>query len=107
MVPYWPSQPWFTRMTGMLVEKPVVLSARNNLLIMPGHPEEKHRLYQTLKIVICKVSGKSTEIVDFQGKLQISSAVHGEKGQQGFMIPTSRGGKSLLIKGRLVPIVHL
>ena len=107
VVPYWPSQPWFPRIIGMLVEKPIVLSARNNLLRMPGQPEEKHRLHRTLKIVICLVSGKNSEIVDFQGKLQRSSAVHGGKGQQGFMIPTSKGGKSLLIKGKLVPIVQL
>ena len=107
VVPYWPSQPWFPRMTGMLVEKPIVLSARNNLLTMPGQPEEKHRLYRTLKIVICMVSGKDTEIVDFQGKLQTSSAIPGGKGQPGCMTHTSEGGKSLLIKGKLVPIVQL
>ena len=106
-VPYWPSQPWFPRIAGMLVEKPVVLSARNNLLTMPGKPKEKHRLQQTLKILICKVSGKNAEVEDYHIKLQTLSAVRGEQEQQGRMTPMSRGGRNMLSKGISVPLVRL
>ena len=91
----------------MLVEKPVVLSARNNLLTMPGKPKEKHRLQQTLKILICKVSGKNAEVEDYHIKLQTLSAVRGEQEQQGRMTPMSRGGRNMLSKGISVPLVRL
>ena len=106
-IPFWLSQPWFPRVADMLVEKPVLLSARQNLLIMPGRPELQHRLHRTLKIAICMVSGNATKVEDFRRKLLSSPVPRGVRELQSNTTPTSRDGRSMRTKGKSVPIVRL
>ena len=106
-VPWWPSQPWFPRLGSMLAEKPILLSARENLLEMPMNPEMEHRLKKSLKIAICKVSGKDSETRGFREKLQTSCVPLGEKEQQINMIAISKGGKHMLVKGTLIPLIRM
>lgn len=78
-VPEWPSQPWFPAVAKILVNTPVLLSARENLLSLPANNAEKHRLHRKLKLIICGVSGAVFEAQDFQNKLRQPSVVRGEQ----------------------------
>jgi hypothetical protein len=60
VVPDWPTQPWYPVLMKLLVLEPVRLPCRKNLLHLPSHPGQVHRLVQTkrLHLLVCKISGK-------------------------------------------------
>ena len=58
VVPDWPSQTWYTTLTNMLVQKPMIIQPSQNALILPNCPNEVHVLWKKLKLMICLVSGK-------------------------------------------------
>ena len=74
VVPDWPNQPWFSLIAKMLINYPVPVSARKNLLSLPQSPAEEHRL-QKLRLIICGLSGVAQ---GFRNKLQTSCVHPGE-----------------------------
>ena len=60
-VPYWPNQLWFPRLATMLTSKPVLLSAREDMLQLPMDLRAKRHLRKHLRLLICKISGVVSE----------------------------------------------
>ena len=79
VLPDQPNQPWYAAVARMLVKKPVLVSARNNLLCLPQLPEEKHWLVK-LRLIICEISGADSESQDFRTQLFQLCAPHGALG---------------------------
>ena len=79
----------------MLVNTPVVVSARNNLLTLPEKLEETRRLYKTLKLIICKVSGVVSDAQDFRNKLHQSFVHHGDQAPRNGTQLTSNDGTGM------------
>ena len=77
VVPDWPNQPWFPLIAKMLINYPVLVSARKNLLGLPQSPAEEHRL-QKLRLIICELSGVASDAQGFRNKLQTSCVHPGE-----------------------------
>ena len=77
VVPDWPNQPWFPLIAKMLINYPVLVSARKNLLSLPQSPAEEHRL-QKLRLIICELSGVASDAQGFRNKLQTSCVHPGE-----------------------------
>lgn len=48
VVPLWTTQPWFSALTRMLVDLPVLLPRRPDLLTLPYKPDQRHPLSQRL-----------------------------------------------------------
>ena len=69
VVPDWPNQTWFPLIAKMLINYPVLVSARKNLLSLPQSPAEEHRL-QKLRLIICELSGVTSDAQGFRNKLQ-------------------------------------
>ena len=69
VVPDWPNQPWFPLIAKMLINYPVLVSVRKNLLSLPQNPAEEHRL-QKLRLIICELSGVASDAQGFWNKLQ-------------------------------------
>ena len=65
VVPDWPNQPWFPLIAKMLINYPVLVSARKNLLSLPQSPAEEHRL-QKLRLIICELSGVASDAQGFE-----------------------------------------
>ena len=42
IVPDWPSHPWYPILARGLTQRPVLVSARENLLVLPTNPGAKH-----------------------------------------------------------------
>ena len=61
VVPQWPNQPWFSMFHDMTIAKPLILSSRKDLLVLPMHHQEVHPLHATLKLMACLVSGRRME----------------------------------------------
>lgn len=93
VVPYWPTQTFFPILMRLLVEIPVLISTRKNLLTLPSHPSLQHHLQGKLKLLICKVSGKDIENKVFRKGLPKSSWPHGGQIRRNFTKLTLRNGK--------------
>ena len=107
VVPDWPSQPWYSRLAKMLINIPVLVSARENLLFMPSNPQEKHRLRKSLRLIICEVSGSDIDCRDFRHKHRGSYFHHGERVRGKYTHPTSINGKGMRAGDTFIPFRRL
>ena len=95
IVPDWPSQPWYPVLARGLMQRPVLVSARENLLVLPTNPEAKHRLRKALRLIICEVSGRDSEALVFLRQLGQSYAHPGVAAPADNMPRTSQGGRGI------------
>ena len=76
IVPFWPTQPWFSKLTKMLVNCPFLLSRSHQTVTHPVTGEQ-HPL-RSLKLMACSVSTTPSRIRDFHNKLLTYYCPHGE-----------------------------
>ena len=57
IVLHWKNQPWFSRLTKLLVREPLLLCSSKQLLYLPNQPSVKHPL-DPLVLMACHVSAK-------------------------------------------------
>lgn len=60
IVPDWPNQPWYGRLSRLLVSKPLLLPRSKKLLTLPSQPGIHHPLRKQLDLLACHISGKSS-----------------------------------------------
>jgi hypothetical protein len=77
IVPLWPTQLWYPMLMEMLIDYPVLLTHRTNLLRIPGM-EKIHPLHSQLNLIACQLSGKIWKTKEFQIKLPKSYWLLGE-----------------------------
>lgn len=106
VVPDWPNQPWYAAVAKILIKRPVLLSARNNLLALPQDPEKTHRL-KKLRLIICAVSGDVYESRVFRTQLPQLYVPPGVQGLKNDMHLTSVGGAGMRVEGKLIPFHRL
>ena len=58
VVPHWPAQNFFPILQKIMVQPPVLLSARTNLLHLPSRENQLHPLHKSLRLMVCAVSGR-------------------------------------------------
>ena len=66
MVPYWSNQAWFP----VLIDLPILVTSRKNLLKMPQNPELVHPMWKKTDNVVCHLAGSSQKAMEFQRKLK-------------------------------------
>ncbi|GFR84880.1 reverse transcriptase [Elysia marginata] len=101
--PYWPNQVYYPVLIEMLIDNPVILTARNNLLQLPSTPYKTHRLYKHLKMLVCRVSGCNMKITAFQKTLSMSLSHHGDLTPGKYTQPRSANGRNLQLRGIHIP----
>ena len=57
IVPNWPTQPWYSHLMKILIDTPLVLPSRKNLLVHPTLAV--HPIWKSLDLLACLVSGKN------------------------------------------------
>ena len=101
IVPKWPTQPWFSKLLGLLVEEPVILPRIKDLLIQPStgqcHPLTKH-----LVLLSCRLSGNVSKVKAFQKRQQKSYWLHGETQQNDSTMCTLNNGWIFAIQNILI-----
>ena len=107
VVPDWPSQPWYSKLARMITQPPILVSARENLLIMPANPAVKHRLRRTLRMIICAVSGNDSDARDFRRQLPQSFAHRGGVAQADSMPLTLQDGRGMRANEAFIPFRRL
>ena len=60
VVPQWTAQPWYSLLTRLLVDKPLLLPQRENILYLPFDPKKRHPLGKKLKLMACRLSRNFT-----------------------------------------------
>ena len=74
IMPNWPTQTYFSIAMNMLISAPVFLRKNKQLLALPEHPQETHKIWDT-----CLLSGSL--VMHFQKQLQTTLCLPGEPKQ--------------------------
>ena len=107
VVPDWPSQLWYPILARGLTQRPVVVSARENLLVLPTNPEAKHRLRKALRLSICEESARDSEALFFLRQPAQSYAHPGVAAPADNMPHISRDGRAMQTNGVFIPFHRL
>ena len=73
VIPWWPTQNWFTIMTQLLVDYPINLLQKKATLTLLLHENRSYPLFPKLQLLAICLSGKQWEIEAFRRKLWTSS----------------------------------
>ena len=62
VLPDWPTQFWYPRVTSMLLAPPVRITLQKTTLTLPHNVSKVHPLYPKLRLIGCLVSGKHSDL---------------------------------------------
>ena len=103
VVPYWPNQAWFPVLFKMLIDIPILITSRKNLLKLPQYPELVHPMWRKIDIVVCYLAGSLQNAIEFQRKLKTYLKHHGDRQQGKDMLGIYSDSHSIVINGMLIP----
>ncbi len=106
IVPLWPTQPWFTMLMILLMDKSLILPQSDTLLIQP-HNGELHPLRHQLRLMACKGFGKVFSGEAFQKKLLPSSSNRGLLAPESNTNLTLKSGSNFVLNGKVIPMILL
>ena len=106
IVPVWPTQPWFTVLMNLLVDKPLILPQSETLLTQP-HNGDLHPLQHQLRLMACKVSGEASSREAFQTKLLPSPSAHGLLARGSNTNLILKSGSNFVLNGKAIPMILL
>lgn len=107
VAPLWPTQPWFTTLLEMVIDYPVLLPLKDNLLLNPIHKGRKHPMGKRLKLAVFNISPNSSKQKEFRKQLQSLCLLPGETQQEPNMGLTNQDMMSFVSKGVLIKIKRL
>lgn len=106
IVPYWPTQPWFTTFVDMLIDHPmalIMLPKYDKLLVLEHNVQELHPLRKKLRLLAGRLSGQPTKKPSCQNVQPVSCYMHGNQGPINNILCISESGTSFVSRGK--PIV--
>jgi hypothetical protein len=101
IVPKWPTQVWFPKLTSMLIEEPVVLPRSRHLLVQPVS-NICHPLHNKLVLLGCRLSGDAMKVKDFQKRQLTLFSLHGEDPLKNNIECTLKNGLCFVTGGKLI-----
>ena len=102
MVPYWSNQAWFPVLFKMVIDIPILITSRKNLLKLPQHPELVHSMWRKIDIVVCHLAGSSQKAMEFQRKLKSYWKHHGDRQQGKDMLSMYSDSHNTVTNGMLI-----
>ncbi|KAK6170548.1 hypothetical protein SNE40_018919 [Patella caerulea] len=107
VVPAWSTQVWYPLLLSLLVDYPLLLPKRRDLLRLV-HSGALHPLKgNSLRLTVCLVSGQTFRVEAFQKSLQNSSLIHGDQKQTSNINWLGIDGIFGVCKGKSIPYFHL
>jgi hypothetical protein len=73
----WPTQPWFAQLLRMLIDIPLLLPFRKDILSMPGTSKQVSPL--KVRLMACVCSGRLSSAEEFRQRQPTSSSYLGDK----------------------------
>ncbi|GFO29339.1 reverse transcriptase [Plakobranchus ocellatus] len=107
IVPFWPAQTFYPIHMKVLIDKPVLLSARQTLLQLPGNPSMLHPLHEKLRLLVCKVSGTPTKAEDYLIQQPTYLCHRGNQKPKRHMSNILQSGRGSLANNKLILFHHL
>ena len=107
IAPLWTTQVWFARILHMCVDYPLLLPRRDNLLQLPQDPSAQHELHRKLHLTAFLISGKLSQVQDFQSRLPILSCQPGETQLWPNIGRIGQNGSVFVVNGRCLHCNHL
>ena len=108
IIPLWPTQPWFSHMLRLLIEIPVILPQRMDLLYLPHHsPRNYHPLLPKLRLIACKLSGMPSASSRFLDMLPRQSLVAGDHLRGNSISQQLGSGYTSVLRGKLIHFKQL
>ena len=89
------------------ISAPVFLQKNKQLLLLPEHPQEVHKIWGRLVLLACLLSGDRSLDVYFQKQLQTSLCLPGEPKQIKNTTATYNIGRFSVVNGKLIPFLLL
>ena len=100
IAPLWRNQVWFPEMMKMLVDFPVLLLKRKDVLM---HPMTREEPSMKIRLMACNISGVTSEVLGFQKKLEAYCAHHGDHQPQRLTNPSLKDGFHFVLEGNVIP----
>ena len=98
VLPCWSTQSYFPALTKLLIDFPMLIRWRPQLI---SHPQvEQHPLGKRLKLIACAISSTNSKIKVFRKQLYKSCVPDGPKVHINSIIPILRNGTNFLLKGK-------
>ena len=107
ILPLWPTQVWFGRLLGMLIDLPWLLPRQTSLLQLPQALHQQHPFLRKLRLTLFRVSGRPSEAKDFHNKLSTLLAEPGEDLLRPSTTHTYRDGLTFAVEGKQISCKHL
>lgn len=107
IAPFWPTQLWFPKLIDLLIEHPILLQTKRNLLVNPIAREMEHPMWRKVRLGVWRLSGKKFKIWDFRKKLQHCLCHPGGRTPISNIIHTSKNGPYFVVKGKLIHLKEM
>lgn len=107
VLPLWTTQFWFGRLLQMTVATPVLLPKDQHTLFLPQDPELIHPLWNRLKLTHFRISGKRSEVKDFQATLPRSSKTPGDRARASSTAHISGDGCHFVVNDRYLHVQQM
>ena len=104
VTPAWQTQAWFPVLLGLLVQNPILLPHRMDLLQNPKGELHPLVLNRSLKLVAWRVSGKSWRQREYQEQLPRLSQLHEDQAQINITTRLGENGLAGVIRNKFVPL---
>ena len=101
VVPFWTTQPWFSRLSKMLTTCPFLLPRKGDTL---QHPvvNRKHDLEAKLQLMVCTVSGNISKPMEFLNVHRRYCCCHGNRGLRSSTTATLNDGFAFVVNRVLI-----
>ena len=106
-VPRWPNQPWYSMLTKMLVNDPLIFPPSKHLLHLPSQPDTPHPLHRHLQIMACHITRKSKNCLAYHLKQSASCLVHLQKELLSNTVPLLTSGSPTVPNKMKTHSMHL
>ena len=100
IAPLWRNQVWFPKMMKMLVDFPVLLPKRKDVLVHPMTGEEPN---MKIRLMACNISGVTSEVLGFRKKLETYCVQPGDHQPQRLTNPSLKDGFHFVLEGNVIP----
>ena len=107
IAPNWPTQPWYPKLTRLLIRKPLLLPRHTSNVHLPFNPDQRHPLGSQLRLMACLLSGNPSRVEEFHKQLKTQSSARGGQQPRNNTGPTLRSGSYLRIGKLWIPFTHL
>ena len=106
IVPFWPTQNWFSLLLSVLISLPARLPRHGDLLTLP-HTGDLHPLRRKLNLIACTISGKDSCQKEFQEMLPQLLSPRGDSQQSSNMNSIGPNGYFGVVNKTVIPFTRL